>query len=410
MRILYLAQYFPPEIGASQIRAIEMCRGLVAAGHDLTVIAEVPNHPTGIIPPDYKGALFRRSAEEGFEVIRVWVKPATVRNFRSRITFYASYMVTAALAGLLLARGKYDLIFATSPPLFGGWAGLAISYLRRTPFIFEIIDLWPQAAISFRELQNPRYIKWATWMEERCYSRARKIVVTAQEMADNLTGRGIPAQKIMLIRNGSNTELFGPDKEAGEQIRAQLGLQDKFVVIYAGLHGIAYDLPGLMDVANSLKDNEDIHFLLVGDGPVKAETEKRATEHGLTNVTFIPQIPTEQIPAYYNAADVSVVPMRTPQAPGTLPIKIYDSMACALPVIVCANGEPRQVVEEAQSGLVTDPMNLEQLEQAILKLHDNPELRTSLGQNALAAVRSNYSRQAQAKQLTALLESVVSQG
>ena len=124
MRILYLAQYFPPEIGASQIRAIEMCRGLVKAGHDVTVIAEVPNHPSGIKPPEYKRTLFDRKTQDGFEVIRVWVKASPEKTFRTRLIFYLSYMFTAAVAGLFLARGKYDLVFTTSPPLFGGAAGL----------------------------------------------------------------------------------------------------------------------------------------------------------------------------------------------------------------------------------------------------------------------------------------------
>ena len=120
MRILYLSQYFPPEVGATQTRAYEMARGLVNAGHEVTMITEVPNHPHGIIPPDYQGKLYERSMFDGIEVIRVWVKTSPKKTFRNRMYFYLSYMAMATLAGLLLARGRYDTIYATSPPLL--WA------------------------------------------------------------------------------------------------------------------------------------------------------------------------------------------------------------------------------------------------------------------------------------------------
>src|SRR5574342_1417632 len=177
MRILYLSQYFPPEVGATQTRAYEMARGLVRAGHQVTMIAEVPNHPSGIIPPRYRGKLYERSLWYGIEVIRVWVKASPVKNFRGRMAFYLSYMLMAALAGLSLARGKYDVIYTTSPPLFAGAAGLTLSYLRRIPLVFEVRDLWPESAVALGELRHPRAIKLAELLEKRCYQRARAIVV-----------------------------------------------------------------------------------------------------------------------------------------------------------------------------------------------------------------------------------------
>lgn len=123
MRILYLSQYFPPEAGATQTRAYEMAHNLVQLGQKVTVIAEIPNHPAGIIRPEYRQKLFTRERLEGMEVIRVWVKTTPVKNFRSRMLFYLTYMVNATLAGLFLARGRYDLIYATSPPPFRRWGG-----------------------------------------------------------------------------------------------------------------------------------------------------------------------------------------------------------------------------------------------------------------------------------------------
>src|SRR5262245_18804048 len=116
MRILYLSQYFPPEVGATQTRAYEMARNLVIEAHHVTVITEVPNHPKGIIPPEYKGKLYERTTLDGIEVIRIWVKTSPTKNFRTRLAFYLTYMINGSLAGLLLARGPYAAIYATSPP------------------------------------------------------------------------------------------------------------------------------------------------------------------------------------------------------------------------------------------------------------------------------------------------------
>jgi colanic acid biosynthesis glycosyl transferase WcaI len=148
MRILYLSQYFPPEVGATQTRAYEMACGLVQAGHQVTMIAELPNHPQGIIPPEYRGKIYERSDLDGIDVIRVWVKTSPIKTFYSRMAFYLSYMLMAVMAGLLLARGKYDLIYATSPPLFVGAAALILSFIRRTLLVFEVRDLWPESAIG----------------------------------------------------------------------------------------------------------------------------------------------------------------------------------------------------------------------------------------------------------------------
>lgn len=407
MHILYLSQYFPPEIGATQTRAIEMAQGLVRAGHQVTMIAEFPCHPHGIMPPDYQGRFFEREKIDGINVIRVWVYASPAKSFRRRIAFYLSFLFTALLAGLLLVRGRYDFIYATSPPLFVGLAGLTLSHLRRTPFIFEVRDLWPESAVTLGELCNKRIIQWSTRLEELCYARAKRIVVTSREIFERLVERGYNTQKLVLIRNGANTEMFQPDRASGMALRSELGLIDKFVLIYAGLHGLAYDLLGLIDVAVELQKTPDIHFLLVGDGPTKAQIEQKVHKLKLTNVTCLPAQPRDRIPQFFNAADVSVVPMREPHIVGTLPIKIYDSMACGVPVIACATGEAGYIIEEVEAGLVIPLEAPTALTNAIRCLKAKPALCQRFGENGKRAVQSNYSRQKQAAQLEALLRTTL---
>ena len=404
MRILYLSQYFPPEVGATQTRAHEMARGLVQAGHQVTMIAEVPNHPHGIIPSAYRGKLYERATLDGIDVIRVWVKASPVKDFRSRMAFYLSYMVMAALAGLFLARGRFDALYATSPPLFVGGAALIISFLRRIPLIFEVRDLWPESAVALGELKNPRAIRLAAWLEERCYARARQIIVVTQGIYQRLVERGIPTDKLVFIPNGANTDLFQPQPEAAQALRQELGLDDAFVVLYAGIHGIAQGLELLLECARRLENNPSIRFLFVGEGPVKADLMAQAQKMGLSNVIFYGEVARERVPAFLSLAQVAVVPLRKLDLfEGALPSKMFDAWACACPTLVTIGGEAKAVLEQAAAGIWVAPEDAEALRAAILRLVDEPAQVRQMGENGRRFVAEHYSRQAQAQQLEKLL-------
>jgi glycosyltransferase involved in cell wall biosynthesis len=408
MRILYLSQYFPPEVGATQTRAYEMARGLVQAGHQVTMIAEVPNHPNGVIPPQYRGKLYERANLDGIEVIRVWVKTAPDKTFRSRMAFYLTYMVNAILAGVLLARKRHDLVYATSPPLFVGASGLALSVLRRSPLVFEVRDLWPESAVALGELKNPRVIALAERLERACYRRARKIILTTREMKNHLEKRGIPAVKMQVVRNGANPDLFRFDPAARQQIRDELGLEGKFVVVYAGLIGLAQALSSVLEAADLAQMRaSSVHFVLVGDGPKKAELLAQAERRQLANVTFIPAQPRERVPAYLSAADAALIPLVRERLIGALPSKMFDAMACERPILLSAEGEALLVLEQEQVGLSVPPEAPERLCEAILTLKQDPVQARKYGQRGRPAVIARYSRQAQARQLESILSAVV---
>ena len=144
------------------------------------------------------------------EILRLWVSASPEKNFRTRMAFYLSFMFNAILAGLLMAREHYDVVYASSPPLFVGGAALVISYLRRIPLVFEVRDLWPESAVQLGELSHPRAVRLATWLEETCYQRAGHIVVATQGIFNRLVERGYLDTKLTLIPNGANTELYTP--------------------------------------------------------------------------------------------------------------------------------------------------------------------------------------------------------
>jgi glycosyltransferase involved in cell wall biosynthesis len=408
MRILYLSQYFPPEAGATQTRAYEMARNWVRLGHQVTMVTEFPNHPSGIIPHKYHGKFYERSLLEGIEVIRLWVKASPVKNFRNRMLFYITYMFNAIIAGLFLVRGKYHLIYATSPPLFVGGSALVLSLFKRTPLVFEVRDLWPESAVALGELTNQRAIKIATRLEEICYRKAILLVVVTHGIYNRLKERGIPLTKLIYIPNGANIDMYTYKPEARERIRKELGLEGKFIAIYAGLFGLAYGLEILLETAYKLHEISDIHFLLIGDGPKKADIVSQADQLKLTNLSLLSEKALDQIPDYLSAADVALIPLRNlPIFKGTLPVKMFDAWACERPVIIGVEGEAREIVESIHGGIFFPPENAEKMAEAMLYLKNSSNERQSMGENGLAYTRMYHSRKELAEKLIAYLEEYI---
>ena len=406
MRILHLSQYFPPEAGAVQVRALTVARTLAEAGHRVTVLTEVPNHPLGVVQPGYRRKLWVRETRDGVDVLHLWVKTSPVKNFRARMAFYLSYMLAAIIAGVLLP-GRVDAVFANSPPLFVAIAGWVISLVRRTPFVMEVQDLWPESAVVLGELNNPRFIRWAEWAEERCYRRAGRIVAVTQGIQERLIARGVPAAKIVLAPNGSNTDIFRPDPEGGARLRAELGLEGKFVAIYGGIHGIAQGLETVIEAARLLANEPDIQFLFVGEGPRKADLLALKEQYGLDNLRMLPGQPLERMPAYLSLADVALVPLRRVDLfQGALPTKMFDAWACRTPTLITVDGEARRLLEEMGAGVFVEPENPSALAAALRRLRDEPDRLVQMGEAGYRAVRARYSLQAAAQQIQDSLRQV----
>ncbi len=407
MRILYLSQYFPPEVGATQSRAIEMASNLVKLGHTVTVITEMPNHPQGITHPDYRGKFFLREWLDGIEVIRIWVYTSPKKTFATRMLFYLSYAVTATLAGIFSTRAGYDLIYASSPPLFVGGAGMLLSIFKRIPMVFEIRDLWPESAIELGELNNPTAIKLSTLFEESCYHRARKIITVTAGIRRKLVDRGFNAEKIHLIPNGANTKLFTYRDSGRREVRNQLALNSEFLILYAGIFGIAQGLETLVEAAKRLRSEQNIKFLLVGEGPTKTEITDLVHQYQLSNVILHPQVPRSDIPDYFSAADISIIPLRKIELfKGALPSKMFDSWACECPVLLCVDGEAREILEAANGGYYIQPEDAEVLAVAVARLYHDQSRLSEFGINGRRFTEQHYSREALAMKLTALLQSV----
>ena len=407
LNILYITQYFPPEIGATQTRAFEMVRHLVKKGHKVTVLTEFPNHPTGVIPSEYKGKFFTREQDRGLDIIRTWVFTRPEKSFWTRIAFYVSFCAMALIRGVAL-RDSFDVVYATSPPLFVGLTGYGISVWKRAKFVLEIRDLWPESAVALEELSNRTFIRLAEMGEQFLYRRACRIVGVTQGILDGLKDRRVSERVVDFIPNGANIQLYSPGKK-DPALRKRLGLSpSSFVVMFTGLHGLIQGLDFVVEAAKSIQPHRDIHFVFIGDGPVKPRLIQKTTEYGLNNIHFLDAVPEPELPDYIRTFDVGLVSRKKlALSRGILPVKMFSYMACEKPIIGCIEGEARDIVEGADAGLYSEPENAETLIEAILFLKKRPKLCHKMGKQGREVVEKDFSREKLAMKLEGSLRKVV---
>jgi glycosyltransferase involved in cell wall biosynthesis len=444
VKILYVSQYFPPEMGAPAARAAELARHWAEAGHGVSVLTGFPNHPTGVVPeewrprlrrliyheqicpeasqtagpravsgkmspvqprscapPDSRGRLspqmpeFSQPGASRVDVFRTWLWPLPNRKAHERMRNYASFCVSAALRGLTLPRP--DVIIATSPQLLVALAGWWLALTRKIPFVFEVRDLWPESLAAVGIGNEDSLLHRALGaLAGFLYQRADCIVVVSPAFREHLINRWrVPAEKIAVVENGVETDLFAPlPQTANDQLRAELGAQGKFLVCYAGTMGMAHGLETLLDAASQLQhENPDVLFLLVGEGAEKERIKTLAQARDLGNIRFLDQQPRERIPAFISASDACLVLLKKTEVFKTvIPTKMLEFISCARPVIVAVEGQARQIVEEAGAGIAIEPENPAALATAINQLAANRELASELGQKGRRYIQRSLSR------------------
>ena len=406
MHILFVTQFFTPEVGATQTRIHEFARACVAAGHRVTVLTELPNHPRGTILPEYQGRILTRETLDGFTVLRVWVWTAPIKTFWTRLAFYGTFFALATVRGMLI-RGPVDVVFATSPPLPVGLIGWVLARARRARYVLDIRDLWPAAARALGELNRPALLRAAEALEHFLYRHADRITTVTRGFVRHIATSVPDRGRIEWLPNGTIADVFRPDR-VDPALRTRLGLTGRFVVTFAGNHGIGQGLGTVLEAADLLRGRPDVTFCLIGDGPQKAELVSRAERMQLTNVRFIPGVPLAEVTPYLTTSDVLLVCLRRHAVFDTfIPSKLFDFLACARPVILMVNGEAREVLEASGNGVWVAPEDSAGLAKVILELMEQPEAeRQSMGERGRAYVLKHYSRAAQAERLVALLDAL----
>lgn len=407
MRITFLCQYFPPEMGAPSARTFEHARHWASLGHDVTVITGFPNHPTGIIRPEYRGSFVKRERVEGIDLLRTWVYCTANKGFFKRILNFLSFFFSSLILGAAMTR-RPDVVVGTSPQFFCAVAAYCLSLIKRAPFVFEVRDIWPQSAVELGVLKNRWAILALEAIEMHLYRRAALIIPVAESTRDYLVAKGIPSEKIKVIPNGVDLRYLSSAVAKPSEIRQRLGLQDKFVVSYIGTHGMSHALDVALNAARVFSsEDEKLHFLFVGEGAEKEKLKQMAAEWQLKNVTFVDEQSREALLSYYRLSDVSLVPLkRLPIFKKVLPSKLFELMGTGCPVICSVEGEAARLVARAEAGLCIEPENVEALVDGINLLRANRQLCQKLSANGQQFVKKHYQRSMLAEKYLAILQNI----
>ena len=348
MHILLIHQAFAALDEPGGTRHHELARYLTQKGHKVTIIASPVSYLTG----NGQQKRVRKQVDDlGVTIIRSYTLPALHRSFVWRILSFLSFMVSSFVNGLFVR--KVDLVWGTTPPIFQGPTAWLLARLKGVPFLLEVRDLWPAFAVAVGVLKNKTLIRLSEWLERFLYKHADRVMVNSPGYIDHVRTRG--AREVSLIPNGADPAMFDPEDD-GAAFRQAHGLEDQFVVLYAGAHGLSNDLNVVLDAATLLKDKPAIRIVLLGDGKEKPRLQARATELGLDKVLFLPPVPKSAMSEALAAADACLAILKPIELyKTTYPNKVFDYMAAGQPVILAIDGVVRQVVEKAQAGIPVTP-------------------------------------------------------
>jgi len=407
VRILFISHYYPPEVNAPAHRTHEHARQWVRAGHQVTVLTGVPNHPRGQLFPGYENRWLQEEHIDGVRVLRTWMYLAANEGFLKRTLNYLLFAATALLASF--RAGRPDVVVATSPQFFCGVAGALVARLKARPFVLEVRDLWPESIVQLGQLRNPLVIRALEALERWLVRSAAGVVVLTEAFGRHVAALGVPEKRIARIPNGIDAARFQPRDADSALLRAH-GIEDRFVVAYVGTLGLAHGLGTLLEVAHRLRDQPEIAILLIGDGADRARLEAQAKQRGLRNVHFLGLRPHDEIPAWLASCDVLLVLLRNLAVFETvIPSKIFEYLAQERPVVLDARGEIRRLVSEVDAGLVIDPEDPGALARAILEIRHKPEEARRRARRGREWVLRSFRRDALARQMADFLERVVAE-
>ena len=399
MHILLIHQAFAALDEPGGTRHHELARHLTQQGHKVTIIASPVSYLTGT---KVKEKVRVRTDDLGVTILRSFTLPVLHRSFIWRVLSFFSFMISSFINGLFVK--KVDLVWGTTPPIFQGPTAWLLARLKGVPFLLEVRDLWPAFAVAVGVLKNKFLIRISEWLERFLYKHADQVMVNSPGFIDHVQSRG--ADQVTLIPNGADPDMFNPATK-GQSFREQHGLIGKFVVLYAGAHGMSNDLDVVLETAAHLKDKEHIRIVLLGSGKEKPRLQSIAREQELDNVLFIPPMPKLAMSQALAAADACLAILKPIEMyKTTYPNKVFDYMAAGRAVILAIDGVIREVVEAADAGIAVAPGDPEALSDAILTLANNPERCQEFGKNGRKMVETQFSRETLADNFTALLESM----
>ena len=425
MKILLLNQAFVSPDEPGHTRHFEMAKFLQQHGHELVIVASDLNYQTGQRTVARRG-IFAEQEIGGVQILRAYIYPALHRSYFWRIISFFSFMFSSVWTALQVH--DVELVMGTTPPIFQAVSAWVVALIRRKPFLLEVRDLWPEFGVSMGVLTNPVLIALGRWLEKFLYTRATHILVNSPAYKEYMIGKGVPERKITYIAYGTDVDMFNPQVD-GSSIRTELGLQAKFVMLYAGALGQANDIDTILRAAERLShrdsekelknsvvsvakndfDAEDrIRFVLFGDGKERPRLQSEAERMKLTNVIFAGVRAKKDMPLVVASADACLAILQDiPMFRTTYPNKVFDYMAAGRATVLAIDGVSRDLIESSNGGVFVQPGNDELLAKTILELSKDSQRVQQMGQHARDYLAKHLDRRDKLNETLDLLTKLV---
>lgn len=390
MRILLLSTYFRPDLASTGVIMAKLVDEFVAKGHEMTVLTSVPHYDINRVWPEYSGKLVYSQDYPSVRIHRLYTYVAQDKaNVAQRLLAYGSFGLLSMAIGATIP--KPDVILAPSPPLSNGVIADILGRVKRIPFVYNVQDIWPDVAVRAGVLTNPKIIARLRKMEDYVYRRAAGITVISDGFRANLMAKGVPEKKISVIQNFVDTDFITPAPK-NNQFSRKHGLDDKFVVLFAGNMGFSQGLEVVLDAAKRLGGFREIEFLMVGNGAGRVAAEAYRSQLGLANVRFLPFQPQEDLPDMYGSADICLIPLRRGFTTESVPCKLFSIMAAGKPALASVDkgSDTWNLLQRADSGLCVEPEDPESLAEAILHYYRDENARRVAGANARRCVEAEF--------------------
>jgi len=405
MRILLLSQHYGPE---PMTKVNELAEDLVASGHEVTCLTGFPNYPSGKLYPNYRLRPWTIEWENGVRVVRTFLLPSASKNKIRYSINLASFAVSASILGPLLSK-SVDVIYVRHPPLTQGLPALILKYLRRAPLVYAMHDLWPESIAELGMIKNRTILSALDRFERFLMRRADIVGLSSLGFVPNITGKGVPQEKIRILPDWVDERIYHEADESPEIVQ-KYGMSGKVNIVFAGNMGFVQNLDTILDGAKILsKSAPSVQILMVGNGLERERLEKRSLDESMPNVRFTGSVAPELAADIFRAADGLLVHVRSGLfANSSIASKTYSYMAVGKPILMGAAGTSRAIVEDNQLGLAFEPGNPKSFADVVMKLTNLSEMdRQGIAKRGRELFLSKYSRSAGVAQHEELFRQMV---
>ncbi|NOU19904.1 MAG: glycosyltransferase family 4 protein [Bacteroidales bacterium] len=389
MRILVVSQYFWPE----NFRINDFVVGMSQRGHEITVLTGKPNYPSGRF---YEGYTFFNRRIEFYNGIKIIRSPLITRGNSGGVRLFINYLsfaFFASVCALFRVKGKYDLILVHQlSPVTVGIPAIILKKRFRIPIFFWVLDLWPESVEEASNIRNSSVIKLLTLLVKYIYKKSDRIFISSRSFSHSICEKNVEMSKIVYFPNWAE-ELYL--SEAIQKSKFASLMPIGFKIMFAGNIGVAQDFESIINAAEIVRYNKEIHWIILGDGRKKQWLKDEIDKRQLTsNFHLLGSYPSEEMPNFFCHADAMLVSLKNSKILSlTVPAKVQSYLAFGKPILAMLNGEGAEIITEAKAGISCESGDYTMLAQSTEKMSnmDTNQL-AQMGVNAKTYYNQHFNR------------------